>query len=186
MNKNTKLGLAVVGVGAIAYYLFTKKKQATTKNYAGTVGDRLGADGLLARMKKAAQPYLPQVYHPENASAGPAKKKKAFADENFLGFADNKYVNQSGAWDRFKKAVKPYLPQTMHPENAIWADPPPPKKKKAFADDNNFVGFADGGYVNKGDMYNNNLRFGTGWIGNKKSMTGAPTFFTNQSEKVNY
>jgi hypothetical protein len=70
----------------------------------------------------------------------------------------------------------------MHPENASAG---PAKKKKAFAYDN-FVGFADGGYVNKGDMYNNNLRFGTGWIGNKKSMTGAPTFFTNQSEKVNY
>jgi hypothetical protein len=131
MNKNTKLGLTVVGVGAIAYYLFTKKKQATTKSYVGTVGDRLGADGLLARMKKAAQPYLPQVYHPENASSGPAKKKKAFADDNFLGFAD-------------------------------------------------------GGYVNKGDMYNNNLRYGTAWVGEKKSLTGGNTFFTNQSEKLNY
>lgn len=50
----------------------------------------------------------------------------------------------------------------------------------------NRLGFASSAYVNKGDMYNNNLRFGTGWIGNKKSMTGAPTFFTNQSEKVNY
>jgi len=48
------------------------------------------------------------------------------------------------------------------------------------------LGFADGGYVNKGDMYNNNLRFGTGWIGNKKSMTGQTTFFTNESEKLNY
>jgi hypothetical protein len=88
MNKNTKLGLTVIGVGAVAYYLYTKKKQDTTKSYVGKVGNR--------------------------------------------------------------------------------------------------VGFADGGYVNKGDMYNNNLRFGTGWIANKKSMTGAPTFFTNQSEKVNY
>jgi len=50
----------------------------------------------------------------------------------------------------------------------------------------NRLGFASGAYVNKGDMYNNNLRFGTGWIGDKKSMTGAPTFFTNQSEKLNY
>ena len=48
------------------------------------------------------------------------------------------------------------------------------------------VGFADGGYVNKGDMYNNNLRYGTAWIGDKKSMTGQSTFFTNKSEKVNY
>jgi hypothetical protein len=50
----------------------------------------------------------------------------------------------------------------------------------------NRLGFASSAYVNKGDMYNNNLRFGTGWIGNKKSMTGAPTFFTNKSEKLNY
>lgn len=48
------------------------------------------------------------------------------------------------------------------------------------------VGFADGGYVKKGDMYNNNQRFGTAWIGDKKSMTGQSTFFTNQSQKVNY
>lgn len=89
MNKNTKLALAVIGVGAVAYYLYTKNKSATTtKNYSGKVGDRLG--------------------------------------------------------------------------------------------------FADGGYVNKGDMYNNNLRFGTAWIGEKKSLTGAPTFFTNESEKLNY
>jgi hypothetical protein len=89
MNKNTKLALAVIGVGAVAYYLYTKYKPVpTTKNYAGKVGDRLG--------------------------------------------------------------------------------------------------FADGGYVNKGDMYNNNLRYGTAWIGEKKSMTGAPTFFTNESQKLNY
>lgn len=88
MKKNTKLALALIGVGAVAYYFYTKKKSTNTKNYSGKVGNRLG--------------------------------------------------------------------------------------------------FADGGYVNKGDMYNNNLRFGTGWIGNKKSMTGAPTFFTNQSEKLNY
>jgi hypothetical protein len=88
MNKHTKLTLAVIGVGAVAYYLYTKKKTATTKNYAGTVGDR--------------------------------------------------------------------------------------------------VGFADGGYVNKGDMYNNNQRYGTAWIGKKKGMTGQSTFFTNQSEKLNY
>ena len=48
------------------------------------------------------------------------------------------------------------------------------------------LGFASNAYVNKGDMYNNNLRFGTAWIGDKKSMTGAPTFFTNESEKLNY
>jgi hypothetical protein len=88
MNKNTKLVLAVIGVSAIAAYLASKKKQNSTKNYAGTVGDRLG--------------------------------------------------------------------------------------------------FADGGYVNKGDMYNNNLRYGTAWIGKKKSMTGQSTFFTNESEKLNY
>jgi hypothetical protein len=89
MNKNTKLALAVIGVGAVAYYLYTKKKSVTTtKQFAGVMGNRLG--------------------------------------------------------------------------------------------------FADGGYVVKGDMYNNNLRYGTAWIGDKKSLTGAPTFFTNQSEKVNY
>ena len=80
MNKNTKLALAVIGVGAVAYYLYTKNKPATTtKNYAGNVGDRLG--------------------------------------------------------------------------------------------------FADGGYVVKGDLYNRNLRYG---------MTGQQTFFTNESEKLNY
>ena len=86
MNKKTKLALAVIGVGAVAYYLYTKNKPAVTKNYAGTVGDRLG--------------------------------------------------------------------------------------------------FADGGYVKKGDMYNNNQRYGTAWIGNKKSMTGGSTFFTNEPEKL--
>jgi hypothetical protein len=121
MNKKTKLVLGVIGVGAVAYYLYTKNKLANTKNYAGNVGDRLGADGFLTKMKKAVQPYLPQIYHPENASAGPAKKKN-FASENF-------------------------------------------------------VGFADGGYVVKGDLYNNNMRYG---------MTGGNTFFTNQSEKLNY
>lgn len=89
MKKNTKLTLAVIGVGAVAYYLYTKNKPTvTTKGFAGVMGNRLG--------------------------------------------------------------------------------------------------FADGGYVVKGDMYNNNLRYGTAWIGDKKSLTGAPTFFTNQSEKVNY
>jgi hypothetical protein len=39
------------------------------------------------------------------------------------------------------------------------------------------LGFADGGYVNKGDLYNRNLRYG---------MTGQTTFFTNESEKLNY
>jgi hypothetical protein len=39
------------------------------------------------------------------------------------------------------------------------------------------LGFADGGYVNKGDLYNNNMRYG---------MTGQTTFFTNESEKLNY
>jgi hypothetical protein len=44
----------------------------------------------------------------------------------------------------------------------------------------------DRAYVNKGDMYNNNLRYGTAWIGEKKSLIGGSTFFTNQSEKLNY
>jgi len=48
------------------------------------------------------------------------------------------------------------------------------------------LGFSSSAYVNKGDMYNNNLRFGTGWIGENKSMSGASTFFTNESEKLNY
>jgi hypothetical protein len=89
MQKNTKLVLGVIGLSAIAYYLYTKNKPAnTTKSYSGNVGDRLG--------------------------------------------------------------------------------------------------FADGGYVLKGDLYNNNQRYGTAWIGDKKSLTGAPTFFTNQPEKLNY
>ena len=88
------------------------KKKTTTVAYAGTVGDRLGADGLLSRMSKAAQPYLPQIYKPQNASAL--------------------------------------------------------KSKKTFADD---------GYVVKGNLYNNNMRYG---------MTGQPTFFSNQPEKLNY
>ncbi len=80
MKKNTKLVLAVIGLGAVAYYLYTKNKPvSTTKNYSGKVGDRLG--------------------------------------------------------------------------------------------------FADGGYVVKGDLYNNNMRYG---------MTGQQTFFTNESEKLNY
>jgi hypothetical protein len=80
MNKNTKLALAVIGVGAIAYYLYTKNKPAvTTKSFAGVMGNRLG--------------------------------------------------------------------------------------------------FADGGYVTKGELYNNNMRYG---------LTGAKTFFTNESEKLNY
>ena len=159
MNKKTKLALGVIGVGAVAYYLYTKNKAANTKNYAANVGDRLGADGLVSRFKKAwkANKYLPQ-YGVEATS---------------VRFDSTDYVNQSGAWDKFKKAVKPYLPQTYHPENASSA---PAKKKKAFADDN-FVGFADGGYVVKGDLYNNNMRYG---------MTGGNTFFTNQSEKLNY
>jgi hypothetical protein len=123
MNKKTKMTLAVIGVGAVAYYIYTKMKPATTKNYSGKVGDRMGADGILTRFKKA--------------------------------------------WKSNK-----YLPQYGVEATSVRFD-----AKK---------GFADGGYVNKGDMYNNNLRFGTGWIGNKKSMTGAPTFFTNQSEKLNY
>lgn len=79
MKKNTKLALVVVGVGAVAYYMYTKMKPKTTVNYAGNVGDRLG--------------------------------------------------------------------------------------------------FADGGYVSKSQSYNNNMRY---------NMTGAPTFFTNQPEKLNY
>jgi hypothetical protein len=80
MNKNTKLALVVIGVGAVAYYMYTKMKPKTTNNYTGNViGDRLG--------------------------------------------------------------------------------------------------FADGGYVVKSESYNNNLRM---------SLTGAPTFFTNESEKLNY
>ena len=122
MKKNTKLALAVIGVGAVAYYLYTKKKPATTKSYSGQVGDRMGADGLVSRFKKA--------------------------------WKSNKYLPQYGV--------------------------------EATSVRFDSRGFADGGYVNKGDMYNNNLRFGTGWIGNKKSMTGGNTFFTNQSEKLNY
>ena len=41
----------------------------------------------------------------------------------------------------------------------------------------NRLGFADGGYVAKGNLYNNNRRYG---------MTGQQTFFTSQSEKLNY
>jgi hypothetical protein len=123
MKKNTKLGLAVIGVGAVAYYLYTKNKPDTKKSYAGNVGNRLGANGLVDRFKKA--------------------------------------------WKSNK-----YLPQYGVAATSVRFD-----SKK---------GFASSAYVNKGDVYNNNLRFGTGWIGNKKSMTGAPTFFTNQSEKVNY
>lgn len=124
MKYNTKLVLAVIGVSAIAAYIASKNKQnSTTKNYAGNVGDRLGADGLVSRFKKA--------------------------------------------WKSNK-----YLPQYGVAATSVRFD-----SKK---------GFASSAYVNKGDMYNNNLRFGTGWIGNKKSMTGAPTFFTNQSEKLNY
>jgi hypothetical protein len=48
------------------------------------------------------------------------------------------------------------------------------------------LGFASSAYVNKGDMYNNNLRFGTGWIGNKKSMAGQEEFFSSESERYNY
>lgn len=117
MKKNTKLALGALGVAALGYYLYKRMKPSVspaleTKNYSGEVGDRMGADGLLTRMRKAAQPYLPQVYHPENATAL--------------------------------------------------------QKKKAFADD---------GFVVKGDLYNNNMRYG---------MTGGNTFFTNQSEKLNY
>jgi len=50
----------------------------------------------------------------------------------------------------------------------------------------NRLGFADGGYVNKGNLYNNNLRYGYAIGIDKKSLTGAPTFFTNQPEKLNY
>jgi len=115
MNKNTKLVLAVIGVSAIAAYLASKKKQnSTTKNYAGTVGDRLGADGLVSRFKKA--------------------------------------------WKSNK-----YLPQYGVEATSVRFD-----AKK---------GFADGGYVVKGDLLNNNMRYG---------MTGQQTFFTNQSEKLNY
>jgi hypothetical protein len=39
------------------------------------------------------------------------------------------------------------------------------------------VGFAAGGYVDKGNLYNRNHRYG---------MTGQQTFFTNHSEKLNY
>jgi hypothetical protein len=113
MNKNTKLALGVIGVGAVAYYLYTKNKAANTKNYAGNVGDRLGADGLVSRFKKA--------------------------------------------W----KANK-YLPQYGVEATSVHFDS---------------KGFADGGYVVKGDLYNNNMRYG---------MTGGNTFFTNQSEKLNY
>ena len=35
------------------------------------------------------------------------------------------------------------------------------------------LGFADGGYVNKGDLYNNNMRYG---------MTGQQTFFSKEQE----
>jgi hypothetical protein len=87
MNKHTKLTLAVIGVGAIAYYIYTQNK-TTKKDFSGKVGNRLG--------------------------------------------------------------------------------------------------FADGGYVLKGDLYNNNQRYGTAWIGEKKSLTGGNTFFTNQPEKLNY
>jgi hypothetical protein len=115
MNKNTKLALAVIGVGAVAYYLYTKNKPTTTtKNYAGNVGDRLGADGLLTRLKKA--------------------------------------------WKSNK-----YLPQYGVEATSVKFD-----AKK---------GFADGGYVDKGNLYNNNMRYG---------MTGQQTFFTNESEKLNY
>ena len=123
MNNNTKLVLAVIGVSAIAAYIASKKKATnTTKQFAGVMGDRLGADGLLDRAKKA--------------------------------------------WKSNK-----YLPQYGVSATSVRFDS---------------KGFADGGYVNKGDMYNNNQRYGTGWIGDKMSLTGAPTFFTNQSEKLNY
>lgn len=79
MKKNTKLVLAVAGVGALAYFLLKKKKASTTVGYAGNVGKRLG--------------------------------------------------------------------------------------------------FASNAYVSKGNLYNNNMRYG---------MTGQPTFFSNQPEKLNY
>jgi len=128
MNKKTKLALGALGVVALGFYLYKRMNPSVspalaTKNYSGQVGDRMGADGLLTRFKKA--------------------------------------------WKSNK-----YLPQYGVEATSVRFD-----AKK---------GFADGGYVNEGDMYNNNLRFGTGWIGDKKSMTGAPTFFTNQSEKLNY
>ena len=124
MNKNTKLVLAVIGVSAIAAYIASKKKQnSTTKNYAGTVGDRMGADGLVSRFKKA--------------------------------------------WKSNK-----YLPQYGVEATSVRFD-----AKK---------GFADGGYVNSGDMYNNNLRYGYADGSGNKSLTGGNTFFTNQSEKLNY
>ena len=110
MKKNTKLALGVLGLGAIAYYLYKKNQKTAKVSYSGEVGNRLGADGLLSRMSKAAQPYLPQMYKPQNATA----------------------------------------------------------KRKTFADN---------GYVVKGNLYNNNMRYG---------MTGQSTFFTNESEKVNY
>lgn len=113
MKKNTKLALGVIGVAAVGYYLYKKMKTSTTTlNYSGEVGDRVGSDGLWSKVVKATKPYLPQVYHPENATS----KIKA----------------------------------------------------KAFASD---------AYVTKGELYNNNMRYG---------MTGQQTFFTNESEKVNY
>lgn len=113
------------------------------------------------------------IYKKMNPAVTPALTKTNYSGPvgDRLG-ADGGYVNQSGAWNKFKAAVKPYLPQVYHPENASAG----PAKKKAFADDN-FVGFADGGYVNKGDLYNRNLRYG---------MTGQTTFFTNESQKLNY
>lgn len=79
MKNNTKLVLAAIGVGAIAYYMYTKMKPKTTASFASEVGDRLG--------------------------------------------------------------------------------------------------FADDGYVVKSRSYNNNMRY---------SLTGDPTFFTNEPEKLNY
>lgn len=39
------------------------------------------------------------------------------------------------------------------------------------------LGFASDGYVQKGNLYNRNMRYG---------MTGQKTFFENQPEKLNY
>jgi hypothetical protein len=41
-------------------------------------------------------------------------------------------------------------------------------------------------HATDGDLYNNNKRYGTAWVGDKKSMTGQSTFFSNQPEKLNY
>jgi hypothetical protein len=72
-------------------------------------------------------------------------------------------------------AVVYYIYKKMNPAVAIVTTTPTKTNYSGEVGDR--LGFADGGYVDKGDLYNRNLRYG---------MTGQTTFFTNHSEKLNY